>query len=142
MGVSFRHYPHDREHAMGTDDSKQKAANRKGGHDWSALVTRIQERMFLSQLDIADRCGVARQTVSAWMNNRRAPGLYAKRALLELAAEAGVLDESEAPTGTVPGDRDELHDARQLHTLLKQMSEQAREEVLDFARFKIARERR
>ena len=127
---------------MGTDDSKQKAANRKGGHDWSALVTRIQERMFLSQLDIADRCGVARQTVSAWMNNRRAPGLYAKRALLELAAEAGVLDESEAPTGTVPGDRDELHDARQLHTLLKQMSEQAREEVLDFARFKIARERR
>ena len=127
---------------MGTDDSKQQAANRKGAHDWSALVTRIQERMFLSQLDIADRCGVARQTVSAWMNNRRAPGLYAKRALLELAAEAGVLDEAEAPTGTVPGDRDELHDARQLHTLLKQMSEQAREEVLDFARFKIARERR
>jgi len=127
---------------MGTDDSKQEAANRKGDHDWSALVTRIQERMFLSQLDIADRCGVARQTVSAWMNNRRAPGLYAKRALLELAAEAGVLDESEAPTGTVPGNRDELHDARQLHTLLKQMSEQAREEVLDFARFKIARERR
>jgi transcriptional regulator with XRE-family HTH domain len=133
---------HNRENAMGTDDSKQQAANRKGAHDWSALVTRIQERMFLSQLDIADRCGVARQTVSAWMNNRRAPGLYAKRALLELAAEAGVLDEAEAPTGTVPGDRDELHDARQLHTLLKQMSEQAREEILDFARFKIARERR
>ena len=65
---------------MGTDDSKRQAADRKAGHDWSALVTRIQERMFLSQLDIADRCGVARQTVSAWMNKRRAPGLYAKRA--------------------------------------------------------------
>jgi transcriptional regulator with XRE-family HTH domain len=127
---------------MGTDDGKQSVADRKGDHDWSALVTRIQERMFLSQLDIADRCGVARQTVSAWMNNRRAPGLYAKRALLELAAEAGVLDESEAPTGIMPGERDELRDARQLHTLLKQMSPESREEVLEFARFKIARERR
>jgi hypothetical protein len=118
---------------MGTDDGKQSVADRKGDHDWSALVTRIQERMFLSQLDIADRCGVARQT---------APGLYAKRALLELAAEAGVLDESEAPTGIMPGERDELRDARQLHTLLKQMSPESREEVLEFARFKIARERR
>ena len=127
---------------MGTDDSKRQAADRKAGHDWSALVTRIQERMYLSQLDIADRCGVARQTVSAWMNKRRAPGLYAKRALLELAAEAGVLDESEAPAGVMPGEHDELKTARQLQTLLKQMTPESREEVLEFARFKIARERR
>jgi transcriptional regulator with XRE-family HTH domain len=122
---------------MGTDN-----LSRKGDRDWSKLVVRIQERMFLSQLDIADRCGVARQTVSAWTNNRRGPGLYAKRALLELAAEAGVLDESEAPAGVMPGEHDELRDARQLHTLLKQMTPESREEVLEYARFKIARERR
>ena len=122
---------------MGTDN-----ISRKGDRDWSRLVTRIQERMFLSQLDIADRCGVARQTVSAWTNHRRGPGLYAKRALLELAAEAGVLDESEAPAGVMPGEHDELKTARQLQTLLKQMTPESREEVLEFARFKIARERR
>jgi len=122
---------------MGSDN-----LSRKGDRDWSKLVVRIQERMFLSQLDIADRCGVARQTVSAWTNNRRGPGLFAKRALLELAAEAGVLDAAEAPAGVMPGEHDELRDARQLHTLLKQMSPESRDEVLEYARFKIARERR
>ncbi|MBT3380723.1 MAG: hypothetical protein HN742_26915 [Lentisphaerae bacterium] len=129
-----------------------------GGIDWGELVTHIQDRLFMSQLGIAERCGVARQSVSAWVHHRRQPGLYAKRELVVLAAEAGVLDEvaprdgTEKPqgnarqgvlggneqTGGRPG---EIPDARQLALLLEQLSPDAREEVLEFTRFKISRER-
>lgn len=143
--------------------SKNLQPNSDGGNDaidWAILVQRIQERMYLAQQDIADRCGVARQTVSAWLHGRRKPGLYAKRELVMLAAEAGVLDEI-FPV-TEPGQADnareaagdwifrsksrtgrgnELTAARQLRVLLKQLSADGREEVLEFARFKIFRER-
>lgn len=135
--------------------------SRRGEVDWAVLVKRIQERMYLSQMDISQRCGVARQTVSAWLHRRRMPGLYAKRELIILAAEAGVLDDVAEPGQTegqqplrrnIPawlfnkeeqGDATGVDsvDARQLRVLLDQLPEQAREEVLEFARFKIFRER-
>lgn len=126
--------PTDGEHVfMGSDASQ--------GTDWAVLVQRIRERMYLSQVDIAARCGVARQSVSAWLHHRRAPGLYAKRALLLLAAEAGVLDEGEAPRDGYPARREGEPDALQLQVLMDQLSAEARREVLEFARFKILRER-
>ncbi len=132
--------------------------NMKGRVDWPILLQRIQELLYLSQQDIAGRCGVARQTVSAWLHRRREPGLYARRELTMLAAEAGVLDEffpaSDKPghEGTIEKTHDrvppntlprggELAEARQLHLLLQQLSPAAREEVLEFVRFKIFRAR-
>lgn len=143
---------------MNATSAQNSSPDAGEGPDWGVLVQRVQERMYLSQVAIANRCGVARQTVSAWLNGRRKPGLYAKRELLILAAEAGVLDEvaPQIQDGASAGEseglvfrssenrqrpREELEDARQLRILLKQLSPSAREEVLEFARFKIFRER-
>ncbi len=126
---------------MGSDTRQGHGSDVSREADWAALVQRIQKRMYLSQLDIATRCRVARQTVSAWLHHRRSPGLYARRALLTLAAEAGVLDESAEPGDESPARRDDGHDTRQLLILMDQLSAEARREVLEFARFKIFRER-
>jgi transcriptional regulator with XRE-family HTH domain len=134
--------PTDREHAfMGSDTRQGHGSDASREADWAALVQRIQKRMYLSQLDISTRCRVARQTVSAWLHHRRSPGLYAKRALLTLAAEAGVLDERETAGDGSTARRDDGSNARQLQILLDQLSPGARQEVLEFARFKILRER-
>ena len=126
---------------MGSDTRQGHGTGAIREADWAALVQRVQERMYLSQVDIATRCRVARQTVSAWLHHRRDPGLYAKRALLTLAAEAGVLDESAEPSDGSSARRDDGSDARQLLILMDQLSADARREVLEFARFKILRER-
>lgn len=143
---------------MDSDSRKTGSADADRRTDWGSLVTHIQERLYVSQLEIAERCGVARQTVSAWVHHRRQPGLYAKRELAVLAAEAGVLDlvasrdgaggpsegvgqrvvSRREQTGGRPG---AIPDARQLALLLEQLSPAAREEVLEFTRFKISRER-
>jgi len=139
------------------DRDSRKTESADGGTDWGKLVTHIQERLFMSQLGIAERCGVARQTVSAWVHHRRQPGLYAKRELVVLAAEAGVLDlvaprDGEGSQdeiqqrvlrskGGTDGRSGEIPDARQLALLVEQLSPAAREEVMEFARFKITRER-
>jgi transcriptional regulator with XRE-family HTH domain len=134
--------PTDREHAfMGSDTRQGHGSDASREADWAALVQRIQKRMYLSQLDIATRCRVARQTVSAWLHHRRSPGLYAKRALLALAAEAGVLDETVATGDGSTARRDDGSDARQLQILMDQLSPEARREVLEFARVRILRER-
>ena len=109
--------------------------------DWAALVARVQERLYLSQLEIAARCGVARQTMSAWMHGRRVPGLFAKRTLLSLAAEAGVLDTKELPGEPPEAGAGGGAEFRQLRALLGQISPESRREVLEFARFKLMRER-
>ena len=111
------------------------------GLDWSALVESIQDRLYLSQLDIGRRCGVARQTVSAWTKHRRNPGLKARRALLGLAAEAGAVPELAVPAGPVPNERGRLREAHELGMLVGELPAWALQEVLDFARFLLARER-
>lgn len=98
------------------------------GAEWLALVTRIRERLCLSQLDIARHCGVARQTVSAWIHGRRRPSLDCRRKLMLLAAEQGI-----------PGRDGVARDAGSLAALLEMLPEEARREVLEFARFKLVR---
>jgi len=61
-----------------------------GGPDWPELLSRLRRQSYLSQQRIAEFCGVAPQTVSAWKNRRRTPGLYAARKLLDLCRENSV----------------------------------------------------
>jgi transcriptional regulator with XRE-family HTH domain len=98
------------------------------GAEWLALLVRIHEQLCLSQLEIAARCGVARQTVSAWMHGRRTPSMICRRKLMLLAAEQGI-----------PGRDGVARDAGSLAALLERLPEEARREVLDFARFKLVR---
>ena len=69
--------------------------------DWAAVVQAIAARLCLSQAELAERCDVARQTVSAWQHGKRVPGFYARRKLQELAAMAGLTtDVASAATHT------------------------------------------
>jgi transcriptional regulator with XRE-family HTH domain len=102
--------------------------------DWVRLVESIQCRLYLSQLDIAKHCGVARQTVSAWTNCRRNPGLRARRALMELAARAEAVAGVSVPEEPVPVENRRLRDAHDLGVLVGQLSGRSLELLLDFAR--------
>jgi len=126
----------------------------RGEPDWSDLVKRIQARTYLSQKQIAERCKVARQTVSAWVHRRRKPGLYAKRELVILAAEGNILDDvipSGEPDTVSPSSQpghgqagrqvSEPTDVGQLGLLFTQLSPGSRKEVLEFAKFKVLQER-
>jgi transcriptional regulator with XRE-family HTH domain len=120
---------------------KSDGSGHDGEPNWAALVRLVQDRMYLTQLEIARRCGIARQTVSAWVNGRRSPGLKAKRALLQLVAESdlvvrtAVSSEREVPSSSM------LDDAHELGLLMGELSPRARREVLDFVRLKVAWER-
>ena len=112
--------------------------------DWAALVQAIAARLCLSQVELAERCDVARQTVSAWQRGKRVPGFYARRRLQELAAMAG-LAVGGAPVpvegGVVVAEgagRWEVLSAplRELLTLAQTLSPEALREVTDFARYK------
>jgi transcriptional regulator with XRE-family HTH domain len=109
--------------------------------DWARLVESIQCRLYLSQLDIAKHCGVARQTVSAWTNCRRNPGLRARRALMELAARAEAVASVSVPEESVPLESRRLRDAHDLGVLVGQLSGRALEQLLDFARFLAERQK-
>jgi transcriptional regulator with XRE-family HTH domain len=109
--------------------------NTSGEPDWARLVESIQCRLYLSQLDIGKHCGVARQTVSAWMNRQRNPGLRARRALLELAAQAEAVAGVSVPEEPVREESGRLRDAHDLGVLVGQLSGRALAQLLDFARF-------
>ncbi len=58
--------------------------------DWHLLTREFLEGMFLSQQELADRCNVSQQSISNWKNRTRNPGIYAKKAMVELAEKEGV----------------------------------------------------
>ena len=109
--------------------------------DWARLVESIQCRLYLSQFDIARQCGVSRQTVSAWTNRRRNPGLRARRALMELAARAETVAGVAIPEEPVREESCRLRDAHDLGVLVGQLSGHALAQLLDFARFLAGKQR-
>ena len=115
--------------------------------DWAALVQAIAARLCLSQVEVAERCDVARQTVSAWQHGKRVPGFYARRKLHELAAVAGLtVDVASVPAhggmvvaetaGAWPVQSAPL---QELLALAQTLSPEALREVTDFARYKALR---
>jgi len=128
------------------------SATTKTDIDWSGLVREIRSRLFITQVEIAARCGVAQQTVSAWKTGKRAPGMYARRKLLELGVEAGlVLSQAEATPGTTTlletrpawktSSGSMSVEVRDLLVMFDALSVEARKEVLEFVRYKLRRER-
>ena len=114
--------------------------------DWPALVKAITGRLMISQVELAERCGVAQQTVSAWKRGRRVPSLYARRKLRDLATEAGVPFPASEATGMPASDMESAEAAgewpvaspvlRELIAVARKLPDAVLREVLDFARFK------
>ena len=92
-----------------------KEGHVNGGPDWPELLSRLRRQSYLSQQRIAESCGVAPQTVSAWKNRRRTPGLYAARKLLDLFREHHVsleaMKATDYTTAPAPAAEHELYDA-------------------------------
>ena len=103
--------------------------------DWSQLVTFILDELFFSQKELAEHCNVTQQSISNWKMKVRSPGPYAKRKLTEIASNAGIRLSSfkvgfdPAVKETVDVGLDELIE------IYNELPIQARDTLLEFARF-------
>ena len=59
-------------------------------YNWPALIRKIKDTLLLNQQGLAARCEVSIACVSHWENIPRAPGILAKRKLLEIAKQEGI----------------------------------------------------
>lgn len=110
---------------------------------WRKMIVRLLQERMLSQQELAAMCGVAQQTVSAWVAGKSAPGYFARRNLLALEkgpAKTPAQNANHLPSATTPM---ELADAEQAASVLKEllavaegMPLEALQELLQFAQFK------
>lgn len=61
---------------------------KKDTGDFRKAIRVLLSENLLSQAELAGKCGVSQQTVSAWLHNFRNPKASAKRRVLELIAES------------------------------------------------------
>ena len=106
--------------------------------NWQKKVDEIQERLIMSQLEIAEYCGVVRQCVSNWKTGFRKPGYHARRKLTELIAR---MDSAHSVTA-VPSGKDGTQD-NDAETMLKTISSvfmelgiSQKKEIFEFVLFK------
>jgi len=64
------------------------AATKKDHEDFKKAIRVLLSEKLISQSELAEKCGLSQQTVSAWLHNVRSPGVSARRRVLELIAES------------------------------------------------------
>ncbi len=64
------------------------AAVKKDNEDFKKAIRVLLSEKLISQGELAEKCGLSQQTVSAWLHNLRSPGVSAKRRVLKLIAES------------------------------------------------------
>ncbi|OGV66935.1 MAG: hypothetical protein A3K19_03640 [Lentisphaerae bacterium RIFOXYB12_FULL_65_16] len=136
--------------------------------DWGGVVNAILDRLLLTQGELAERCGVSQQTVSAWKTGGRSPGRSAQRRLSQLTQDIGEPERDrwfptlptpvlaigetrgEWKTTSSPAEPKDHRGARrggedptkqELLRLFETLSDAERRDVLDYLRFKTARRR-
>lgn len=55
--------------------------------DYSILLKQIREKLFLTQVELADLLGVSFETVNRWENNKFQPSMKLKRKISEICKE-------------------------------------------------------
>lgn len=104
--------------------------------DWKMVIREIMERLFLTQKEVAERCGVSPQSVSNWLNDVRRPGIYAKKKLMEiLHSESDRISRNNKMIGKLMGDSGSA-DVKKLVNLFVAMDKSRRDELLKFAKRK------
>jgi transcriptional regulator with XRE-family HTH domain len=59
-------------------------------YDWPGMLREIQDTLFMSQSDMAERLHVSQQYTSMIMTGKRIPGAKTQAKLLEFAAKHGI----------------------------------------------------
>ncbi len=59
-------------------------------YDWSLITRELLGGLFLSQVELAEKCKVSQQSISNWKNRTRNPGIRAKKAILEYIQKEGI----------------------------------------------------
>jgi len=112
--------------------------------DWAETIVEIQEKMFLSQAEVAEKCGVVQQTVSTWKNRMRSPGYAAKRKLLHLLAEetnggrhnmTNMISKSFNNNSEGKSRNGNDTEIREIVHISNSLSSADRQKILDFAKF-------
>ena len=114
--------------------------------DWSQMVAFILEELFFSQKELAEHCHVTQQSISNWKMEVRSPGPYAKRKLTEIASNAGIRPSSfkigKDPTATGTDTTTPDIALHELIDIYNGLPLQARDTLLEFARFERRRDSR
>lgn len=122
---------------------------------WTKVTGAILDRLRLTQAELAERCGVAQQSVSGWKTGARTPGRSAQRHLVRLARAAGLSGAAfrpypveEAPAlgiadqpsaKPVAGDDARFAETAEWVRLLEALPEVERREWLEATRLKVNR---
>lgn len=116
--------------------------------DWAKLIVGIQDKLIMSQAEIADHCGVVRQCVSNWKIGYRLPGYHAKRKLLELKTRVDIeskikgnpLYRNKTADPVIAYSIDDISDDRKMlsaiSNIFKTLDAMQKREVLEFVIFK------
>jgi transcriptional regulator with XRE-family HTH domain len=103
--------------------------------DWSQLVTFILDELFFSQKELAEHCNVTQQSISNWKMKVRSPGPYAKRKLTEIASNGGIRLSSFKVGYDSSGQTSPDVALQELIEIYNELPLQARDSLLEFARF-------
>ncbi len=55
--------------------------------DYSITLKKLREKMFLTQMELAELLGVSFETVNRWENNKFSPSMKLKKRITELCKE-------------------------------------------------------
>ena len=110
--------------------------------DWSQLVTFILEELFFSQKELAEHCNVTQQSISNWKMKVRSPGPYAKRKLTEIAENSGIRLASFKTGYDANGSKTPDVALQELTEIYHSLPVQAKDTLLEFARFQRRREKK
>ncbi len=109
-------------------------------NDWSGLITAMLDHLIITQIELAERCHVAQQTVSAWKTGRRRPGRFAQRQLMALAHEHGLMSLIAPPADSNVHESAPAYDLSskvlKMARLVETMPHDVQEEILHFVEFK------
>lgn len=72
--------------------------------DWSLLVKELNEGLFISQQELAKRCGVSQQCISHWKSMIKTPRPQTRHRLLEIARKENL----NIGKFEIPSDRDAI----------------------------------
>ena len=59
-------------------------------YDWPGIVRDIQDTLFITQSDMADKLHVSQQAISTWMTGKRSPSQRTQGLLLDFGAKHGI----------------------------------------------------
>ena len=127
------------------DKPKKKSGSRWNTDktNWREVIKEVQEKLLLSQNELAEESGIAQQTISGWINYSRIPGAHSRRKLIEYLIKNGIEIEAFQLTDRNKvqiSEKTAFHSSdlteQRLLFLFRTLNEKDRQDIVDYTSFK------